>query len=179
MELNVKSENRKFLAILGILAFGISLRYFDHTMTEYNTTLFAMSYKYGFISRGMLGTIYQGLDALLPFDLMTYQGVYYFTMVMTLVYYLVFFLFLKTCLEIVPEGQRSTMRYLSIFLSIFAFSTFVTEEMYGRLDLYLYTIMYLCLILLLKRRAEWLVLPLGICIYQCCADFGTLILSML
>lgn len=59
-----KVEKKRYRQFIGaMLAFAVFyyLRYFKHTMTEYNTTLFAMSYKYGFISRGMLGTIWAGL----------------------------------------------------------------------------------------------------------------------
>ena len=53
-----KVEKKRYRQFIGaMLAFAVFyyLRYFKHTMTEYNTTLFAMSYKYGFICWGRSG----------------------------------------------------------------------------------------------------------------------------
>jgi hypothetical protein len=92
---NLTKEDRQFFVALGVFALFYMLRYFEHIISQYNTTLFALSYKYGFISRGMIGTIWLGLDALLPVNLMSYDAVYWFTVLMTLVYFLMFFAFYK------------------------------------------------------------------------------------
>ena len=45
------------------------IRYWDEEINRMNATMFAFSYEYGFISRGLIGTIYQFFDKILPFDM--------------------------------------------------------------------------------------------------------------
>jgi hypothetical protein len=61
------------------------------------------------------------------------------------------------------------MYYLIAFVSIFAFSMFLTDEVFGRLDLYLYLLTFWAMLLFLKQEREWLIVPLCIlcmCIHQ-------------
>ena len=67
--LSVK-EIREFMAaelFFGLLLF---LRYYEAWVNLMNGTVLAFSYKYGFISRGLVGSFYQWLDRVLPFDMM-------------------------------------------------------------------------------------------------------------
>ena len=167
---SLTKEDGKFLAALAVFALFYMLRYFEHVISQYNTTLFALSYKYGFISRGMVGTIWLGLDALLPINLMTYEAVYWFTVVMTLVYFLMFFAFYKVVLERIEESKVRNIRYMIVFLSIFVFPEFLGDEMFGRLDLYLFILTMICVILLVKEKGEWWILP--ICLFCVCIHQG-------
>lgn len=166
---NRKKENRKFLTVLVLFGVFYYLRYFKHTMTGYNTTLFAMSYRYGFISRGLLGSIWEGLDALLPADLMTYEAVYWFNLGITVLFYAVVVAFCGMCMRKVSEEARHNMYYMILLLAIFLFPMFWSEEMFGRLDVYLYLLTFVGLFCLVEERWEWLILPIGIvcmCIHQ-------------
>ncbi len=172
MEEQLKKEKKtykQFMAAMFAFAIFYYLRYFNHTMTGYNTTLFAMSYKYGFISRGMLGTIWAGLDALLPIDLMTYEAVYWFNWGITWIFSLMVLCFLGKCIRKVSEKNRHNMYYLAIACGIYFFPMFWSEEMFGRLDVYLYILSFICLFALLEEKAEWIIIPIGIlcmCIHQ-------------
>lgn len=167
-----KVEKKRYRQFIGaMLAFAVFyyLRYFKHTMTEYNTTLFAMSYKYGFISRGMLGTIWAGLDKILPLDLMTYEAVYWFNWGITWLFSLLVIVFLGKCIRKVKTEHRHNMYYMAIACAIYFFPMFWSEEMFGRLDVYLYILTFICLFALLDEKAEWIIIPIGIlcmCIHQ-------------
>ena len=167
--MTIKKKDRLFWVLLSFFAVASILRFFERTITEYNTTLFAMSYKYGFISRGFLGTVWDGLDYIIPWDLMTYTHIYIFTMIMTLVLFVTFFLMYKAILSKCAESSKTNIKYLLIFLSIFLFPMFLTEEVFGRLDLYLYILTFVGIILLIKEKAEWLIIPIVticMCIHQ-------------
>lgn len=153
-------SEKTFWWMLILLAIANFFRFFEKTITEYNTTLFAMSYRYGFISRGMLGTIWEGLDLLLPWDLMTHEAVYVFTLICTGVLYVVMFLFFALLFQMCDEPYRRNMRYLIAFAGTFLFSMFLTDEVFGRLDLYLYLLTFAAMMLILKRKWEILVVPL-------------------
>ena len=123
-------DKKDRLFLLGMLFFCIicSLYYFAGIMSEYNTSLYVLSYKYGFMSRGLIGTIWQWLDALLPFNLMNYYSIYNMNMLFTAVLYLFYFVMYYIMLRIVPQSEKSNIKYLIIFLSIFTFPMFVTRE---------------------------------------------------
>ena len=73
-----KSEDGSFFFALFAWMCFCWFRYFERTMEFYNTTLFALSYRYGFISRGLLGTMWELLDKITPMSLMNYRSVYLF-----------------------------------------------------------------------------------------------------
>lgn len=169
---NTSIETTRYRQFIGcMLAFALFyyLRYFKHVMTGYNTTLFAMSYEYGFISRGMLGTIWTGLDALLPIDLMTYEAVYWFTWGATWAFQILLISFLGYAIRHVEASHRHNMYYVAIACAIYFFPMFWSEEMFGRLDVYLYLLSLCGIFLILCEKREWMLLPIGalaMCIHQ-------------
>lgn len=166
---NEKKNHMNFFLALICFAIACFVRHFKNQISFYNTTLFALSYDYGFISRGLLGTIWNFLDNILPFDLINYTAIYNFTGLCTIIYLLCLFMFYKICLERCPEENKGNMQHLIIFLSIFAFPMFVGKAMFGRLDLYLFIFMLLSVIFIIIEKWEWLIIPFGIiciCIHQ-------------
>lgn len=157
-----KKEDRSFFLALAAWLVFCWFRYFERTMEFYNTTLFALSYRYGFISRGFLGTMWELLDGLLPISLMSYRAVYVFHIGVSIVYELVVLLFFATCYRTCREHQKPMMRYLICFLAVFAYPMFLSEEMFGRLDVYLYILVLIGVICILREKCEWLVLPIGL-----------------
>ncbi len=166
---NTRKNHMPFFGGLALFALACFVRYFRSTMTHYNTTLFAMNYDYGFISRGLLGTFWKWLDGILPFDLMNYTAVYNFTGLCTVIYFLCLFWFYKTALKYCAEENKRNMQHLIVFLSIFAFPMFMGKAMFGRLDLYLFIFMLIGMVLIIEEKCEWLIIPMGIictCIHQ-------------
>lgn len=166
-----QSKKNHMTFFLALLCFAIAcfLRHFKSQITFYNTTLFALTYDYGFISRGLLGTFWNYLDKLIPYELHTYTAVYNFTGLCTVIYFLCLFVFYKVCLDKSSEKDKLNMQYLIFFLSIFAFPMFVTKALFGRLDLYLFIFMLISSVLIIKEKFEWLIIPFGIictCIHQ-------------
>ena len=155
-----EKRNRLFLCIMAVFAVVCWFKYFEHEINPQGTTVFAFSYKYGFISRGLLGTIWQFLDKILPFDIMNFESIYNFTFFLTIIYFLTFLWFFKTCLTLCEERNEKNMQYLACFLAVFSFPMFVTSENFGRTDEYLMIMTVICCILIVKERMEWLVVPL-------------------
>lgn len=151
-----------FFLALFVFATGCFIKTFEHVITQYNTTVFAMNYKYGFISRGMMGSIYYLLDKILPGNQMTYHGIYWFTFVFTILFFAMLFLFFAICLNRANEKDRKMMQYFIILIGIFAFPVFESDQMYGRLDIYLYILSLIMVILIITEKSVWLVLPISI-----------------
>ncbi len=159
-----KFTKKEYGFLLALVGFFIvyAIRNFQQEISEFNTTNFAMSYKYGFISRGLLGTLYQGLDEIMPFEMMNYTAAFWFTFISTLILFICFFCFFVTCLRRVDLKYISNLRYLFVLLSIFSACMFVSDEMFGRYDTWLYLISLIMTCLLVMRKGEWLVVPLSI-----------------
>ena len=164
-----KKNSLPFFGGLALFALACFVRYFRSQITHYNTTLFAMNYDYGFISRGFLGTFWKALDSILPYDLMTYTAVYNFTGLCTVIYFLCLFWFYRSAMKHSADSDKRNMQHLIVFLSVFAFPMFVGKAMFGRLDVYLFIFMLIGMVLILEETCEWLIIPMGIicmCIHQ-------------
>ena len=162
--LSVK-EIREFMAaelFFGLLLF---LRYYEAWVNLMNGTVLAFSYKYGFISRGLVGTFYQWLDRVLPFDMMRYQAVVNYTLIVTMIFYGVMAGFFVLCLRR-GVGQ---IRYIILFFTIFMVPFSAAHFNFGRPDVYCLMLSTLAAVLLIKERAQWLVVPIaavGVMIHQ-------------
>lgn len=168
-QMNQKKNRISFLPALAVFALACFIRHFKCSMSSYNTTLFALSYDYGFISRGFMGSVFNLLGDILPFEIHNYLGVYNFSGLFTLVYYLVLFWFYKVCLDHCAEAHKRNLQHLIVFLSIFAFPMWTTTINFGRLDIYLFIFMLISVVLIIKEKHEWLIVPFGIictCIHQ-------------
>lgn len=164
MEKNLMSTNKKerwkFLLALALFVIPCVLRCYTGEMNAQDTTVFAFSYKYGFISRGLMGTLWQILDKILPFDLMNFQAIKTFSFLATIVFFVVLFIFYNTSLKIASQKEQRKIQYLICFLSVFIFPMFVTTECFGRLDVYLMIFTLICCVFLVKNKYEWLILPI-------------------
>ena len=78
-----KREKKLFLLVMAFFAAACWLRYFDHTINPQDTTAFAFSYRYGFISRGFMGSLLELAGDLTGRDLMNYETVYLWSTVAT------------------------------------------------------------------------------------------------
>lgn len=161
-ESSTKKNYIRFLPALAAFALVCFMRHFKFTMSTYNTTFLALNYDYGFIPRGLVGTLFQWTVDTWDKIGWDYIGAFNFSGFFTLVYFILLFLFYKICLVRCPEDSKRNLKHLLVFLSIFAFPMYTTSVNYGCLDLYLNIVLILCLILLVWGRMEWLIVPLGI-----------------
>ena len=162
-------SNAVFFGLLALFAAVCWICYFDHSINPQDTTAFAFSYRYGFISRGFMGTMLELAGKLVGKDLMHYETVFLWSAAATLLFYICLFSFFQAVLAKCEKQMRKNQQYLIILTSVFAFPMFVTEENFGRLDVYLAILMLLCMTLLIRGRGEWLVVPLcalGVLIHQ-------------
>ena len=147
-----KREIKIFLLVMVFFAAACWLRYFDHTINPQDTTAFAFSYRYGFISRGFMGSLLGLAGYLTGLDLMNYETVYAWSTVATILFFCCLFGFFAAVLVRCEGRELRRQQYLIILTAVFAFPMFVTEENFGRLDVYLAILMLLCMILLIRGR---------------------------
>ncbi len=162
-------NNRLFLIAMAVFMCLLSYRFFVKELSSFNVTLYAFNYSYGFMSRGLIGTIWQGIDYILPGSQMTYDALFTFSLIISIIYVLVLFIFYMVIISKTMEENIDNIRYLIIFLSIFAIPIFATRSNFGRIDLFLFIIVFICLISIITEKAEWICIPLvaiAECIHQ-------------
>lgn len=150
-----------FVVIWGFFAVALFVEHYDAAINEINATMLAFSYKYGFISRGLVGTVFQFLNSALPFDILDYEGVMLFTQLITVGFFVILFLFFLSCLLKSKSTISEEIKYAIMFFTIYAIPMFVTVDNFGRLDIYCVMLSLLCAILLIWEKAEWLVIVLS------------------
>lgn len=146
-----------FAMVWMFFAFFLAAVYFDYKVNKINATMMAFSYKYGFVSRGLIGSIFQFIDAIVPFDMLQYDGVMGFTTVITVIYFLILFAFFMICLYKCNLSISEEIKYIILFFTIWAMPMFVTNYNFGRLDIYCVMLSLLGAIMLICEKAEWLV----------------------
>ena len=154
-------KTKTFMLSIIIFSAILFVRFFAHHVDAMNATMLAFSYKYGFISRGLIGTVYQLTDKILPFDMMSYTWTYRFTFAVTAVFYFLLFLFFYVCLKKMENPSVKAGRCLVLLLTMTAVPTFCGQYNFGRMDIYCIMVSVLAAILLIIKRAEWLIVLLS------------------
>lgn len=161
---NGSKETRIRNFILGLVVFAVFAIafFFEGRINAQNTTALALSYEFGLIPRGFVGSILVFIKSFLGIDLFSYRKVFLFTGLVTVIYYIILFVFYYVCLKKVKETNLKLVETLILFLSIFMFTEFLTWNNFGRLDEYLMMITLLSLILIVTEKWEFLLIPLCI-----------------
>lgn len=139
------------------------------TVGTYVTTMYAFSYRYGFLSRGFQGTVLLLLDKILPVNMMSYQGVLVLSYLQILVYDVLVLAFIYICLKKSHVTLHHGMWFCIFIFTTFAFPEYVAFQNFGRSDAWTAGICIIGMLLLLSGKAEWLIVPLsavGVCIHQ-------------
>lgn len=170
-----EKKRKQFLCFLAVTDLMLLFYYLAERVNSYNATLLAFSYEYGFIPRGFLGTIYQMLHHFLPLNLQTYGAVNGFVLITTVIYAVFVFVFLRFLVNNVYKRQEKGEVVLSesqnrewdaigslmVFFLIFAVPTFAGYYNFGRVDMYLVLLSLLAIVLVMKEKGMWALVPMA------------------
>lgn len=170
-----KRKKRNLRRVVLIFVFGIvlSARCWVGIVNCLNTTVYAFSYKYGFISRAFMGTVLRVFNLVLnifaPYDLLTYEGIVFFSKLLNTIFIAMLMVLFYMCLNAVEERMEVPMLAVMFVFSIFAFPEYLTEQNFGRSDICMAMVTLLGCYLLIKEKWEYLIIPLSaiaVCIHQ-------------
>ena len=163
----INRKDKRFLCCIFIFAIVSFIYYFEGRMNVQNTTAYLFSYKYGFIPRGLVGTVINGF-----FDLVGVQLTYNMMLgISLLATVLLFICIFALYIAVLKRTERKSYAYYALtFLSVICFPMFLTWNNFGRLDEYLIIATVLSVILLITEKAEWLVILL--CLASCFIHVG-------
>lgn len=159
----LKNTDFLFIVILGVFGILFVIWSFDQKIIPQNTTLYALSYEYGFVSRGLLGTIWKSIADVTGLNLMSYGGIYALSKLLLVIFLVVLMLFFLQIILKTNKDDKKYMYYLIVFFSIFNFPMFAGEHNFGRVDVILVILTIICCMLIVQGFCEWLV-PIFCCI---------------
>ena len=169
MSVGKKTEIRKYMIFLCIVGFCICIVNYQSWVRSYNTTMLALSYEYGFTSRSLLGTLYHGLNAILPIDIMQYNAVLVFAMVATGLIYIFLMFFVYKCLCRLEGKALKYAEYALMLLSICVISTFTFAYNYLRVDIFMIATSLAAVLAMFNKKTEWLTIvfsAIGVMFHQ-------------
>ena len=164
-----KKEIKQYMILLCIVGFCICLVNYRGIVRAYNTTMLALSYEYGFTSRSLLGTLYHGLNAILPIDIMNYQSVVVFSVIVTGLIYVFLMYFVYKCISRLEGKSLKYAEYALLLLSICIISTFTFSYNYLRVDIFMITSSIAAVLSMFNRKTEWLAIvfsAIGVMFHQ-------------
>ena len=152
----------QFAFVFFLVCFALFVTYYGQEVRRYNTTILAFNYSYGFISRGLLGTLYLGLDALLPQDILNYVDAANITFIATNVIMGIFFILALYILIKTNEKYLNGAQNIILFFAIFFVPMYYSLRNMGRPDIYMLFLTFLGLILIIWGKMEWLIVPFSV-----------------
>ena len=152
----------QFVFVFFLVCFALFVTYYGQEVRRYNTTILAFNYSYGFISRGLLGTLYLGLDALIPKDILNYVDAANITFIATNVIMGIFFILALYILIKTNEKYLNGAQNIILFFAIFFVPMYYSLRNMGRPDIYMLFLTFLGLILIVWGKMEWLIVPFSI-----------------
>lgn len=152
----------QFMLVFLLVCFALFVTYYGQEVRRYNTTILAFNYSYGFISRGLLGTLYLGLDQLIPRDILNYVDVANITLIATTIIMSVFVLLALYVLIKTKEKYLVGAQYIILFFAIFFIPMYYSLRNMGRPDIYMMFLTFVGLFLLIWGKLEWLIVPLSV-----------------
>lgn len=165
----LEQNDKIFLGLMLLVAIIIILVYGENRMNIQNCATYLFSYEYGLIPRGLIGTIISAFMHLLGMEL-HYSTELKISALATIVYFICLFALYFAILKRTEEKYKYSVRVIMFFFSIFSFTEYITWNNYGRMDEYLTIILLLCVILLIKEKWEWMIVPL--CFIACLIHTG-------
>lgn len=170
LEGKTKEESvRAFMWTLLLISFGAFVYSYRGILENYNSTVLAFTYRYGFISRGLIGSLYHLLDAVLPMDLISYESALYTSLVVTLLIFAIFLCLCYRMLQRCPEKYMTIVETICILFMITVITTFSSRRNLGRLDIYMILLSLWAVWIIIEGKHLWLVVPLsclGVMVHQ-------------
>lgn len=158
--MHILSDKKNRLYFGGIVMYMILsvFVYWDRELDIMNTTVFAFNYKYGFMSRGVLGEFLQFLDNHTAVDVISYNTVYQISMIATAIYFAMLIWFIYAVLSKADKDMVTNVKWMLLVLIFISVPMFLGKDNFGRLDVYLMIITLFCLILLIYEKCEFLII---------------------
>ena len=170
MNKRIINKNIKiYMLLCAVFSVLMIVKNWGHGINSMNATMFAFTYKYGFISRGLVGTAYALLNKIIPIELMDYSWLVIVVFALTILFYAFVLLFIYICFKRISENMDSHLMKIGFVFLCFTIPMFVGQYNFGRTDMYMAFLSMLSVMLIICRKAEWLIIifsAMGVMVHQ-------------
>lgn len=146
------------LILISFAAFAYSYR---QILESYNSTVLAFSYKYGFISRALIGTLYNGLNDILPINLLSYDAALTTMVVVTLIIFVILHIIAYRTLRLCPPKYINVLEAAWVLFMVNVITTFSSKRNLGRLDIFMILLSVIAVYCIIRGRAIQVCILLG------------------
>ena len=160
----IVDDKKKILIILLSLVVVFSLiylRFASYKISEDCIRTIELSYKNGFISAGLIGTIYRVINMVVPVDMFDYEMVYFAAKCMLVLYYVLAGLFVMV-LFVKKKSLFEKNKALVVLFIVYVAGMFGVGDTLGSYDMYEMIVLLFITIILTAQKAEWLIIPSAI-----------------
>lgn len=160
----IVDDKKKILIILVSLVAAFSLiylRFASYKISEDCIRTIELSYKNGFISAGLIGTLYRVLNMIVPVELFDYEMMYFASKCMLVLYYILAGLFVMVLFVKKKSLFKNNVSLVLLFV-VFIGGMFGVADTLGSYDMYEMIVLLFIAILLASKKGEWLIVPSAI-----------------
>lgn len=165
----IKTDKKFSFRIALIMLVLVSfLREFDYGIRSMNMSLFALSYEYGFISRGVLGTLLDFICKIGGDHLYNHTTIFMITMAGLVCYFACLIYVAEKLLKVTDYDDR-VMIFILMVTPLLSRMFLTSGSNLGRTDMYLIILSIIACVLIIKKKLIFLVIPitaLGMMIHQ-------------
>ena len=164
-KMKIRNRQTKFMLMLLFFSAIIFFYSYNGRVAVYQTTLYAFSYKYGFISRAFIGTLYQGIGKIFSVNMLNYQMALFYTQVITALFFVLMFGFFWFLIQKMDEDTWKHGELVIILYTLLTVSMFSCSKNFGRVDIYLVALSFVAVMLLCTNKHLWLLVPIvAVCV---------------
>jgi len=150
------------MVALLILAVALFAYAYDGEVESYESSVLALSYKYGFLPRALVGTLYQWIGGLFPGGALSYSAVKIYVVISTLCVFALLFRIISVFVKHSDQENLMVVEPLCVLLVLFTIPQFVCSKNFGRPDLYLVLISAVVALIFVRQKHYVLLMPLSI-----------------
>jgi hypothetical protein len=157
---NVKNHGWKLFIIIGIIFCLNYLHFASFKLADDNLGVLFPSYKNGFLSAGLVGTIWRFVNQQTTVNLMSYEPVYTGAKHMLMLYYILTAVLIVMLYRKCKEKYRDMLTDFFCILVVLCGGMFGCADTLGSYDMYQMIVMLAAMILIVAEKGEWLLVPL-------------------
>ena len=141
----MSADKKKTILFFGAVIVFLAVQYIfsaRYKINAGNMYLYDNNYFDGFCSAGFIGTIIRILGGWFDVDLLNYEGIYAFSKVSLIIYFIFFLIFIISVYVKAKQENKSDTALLVVIMLSLAGSMFCTTSTLGSADMYMATVLF-------------------------------------
>ena len=150
------------MGLMSLLAFVIDFHWFGSNVTNSNFSYYGFDYANGFMPAGILGSLAAFINSSIFSGIYSYSGIFTLNEIVLTLSFAIRIIVFAMILREAGEKHFTLMTWLLFFYAVFSFTMFINSPTYGSPESYMEIVVILCMLILLKKKGLFLIIPLCI-----------------